>query len=411
MSSERTPLLARGHSYSPSGPSYENPHDQFCQIVGIPPSNSTDKKRKISPQSLYGRATHQFNNARALNAFIAALSTTALLAQVVIGAAVTALGASQSSHILITVFGATNTVIAGIVAYLKSRGQPMRTRMFRDDLERVVEEIENSETMWLGITNGVHGYDDIDVGDKVTVRSEVARLMRLYERAMRNNVLNNPDNYLLANADGAGTALRSRTAGGGQAVPIIAAVGPGSSAANPAAPIVAQQPAAAATAPVPPVAEDDPDESPVSAPKKPASPPSVVVPEPAKSETPAAPKPEAKVDESTDKPEDKPKAAADPAPTATGPAASTSAPAPVIPTPTPAPAPASAPPVILPSQPSPEDDPDESPVTSVRPRKSTSNGKVTGPQPTESSTQAAPAPSQTPATAPSGSPAANSKNT
>ena len=78
---------------------------------------------------------------------MASFSTTALLAQVILGAAITALGASESSHILITVFGASNTVIAGIVAYLKSRGQPMRSRMFRDDLERVVDEIENSEMM------------------------------------------------------------------------------------------------------------------------------------------------------------------------------------------------------------------------------------------------------------------------
>ncbi len=309
---------------------------------------------------------------------MASLSTTALLAQVVIGAAVTALGASQSSHILITVFGATNTVIAGIVAYLKSRGQPMRTRMFRDDLERVVDEIENSETMWLGITKGVHGYDDIDVGDKVTVRSEVARLMRLYERALRNNVLNNPDNYLLANADGVGTALRSRTAGGSQAVPVIAAVGPGSSAANPAVPAPSQQPAAAAAPPpVPVVAADDPDESPVSAPKKPTPPP-VVVPEPAKAESPAAPSTEAKADANTSKPDETPKPAPDPAPAA--PAASTPAPAP-------------APPPILPSQPSPQDDPDESPVTSARPQKSTNNGKANGPPPTENPTPGATVPS------------------
>jgi hypothetical protein len=68
----------------------------------------------------------------------------------VFGATLTALGASESSHILITLFGVLNTIIAGLVAYLKSRGQPMRARMFRDDLEQVVIEIENSEVMWLG---------------------------------------------------------------------------------------------------------------------------------------------------------------------------------------------------------------------------------------------------------------------
>lgn len=176
MDDERTPLLSRAKSY-------DDAHRQFCLMVGIPPSDGLDKHQHVGPKTLYGRATRHYFKARALHAFMASLSTTALLVQVIIGAAVTALGASESSHIAITFLGASNTVIAGIVAYLKSRGQPMRTRMFKDDLEHVVDEIENSETMWLGISKGVHGYDEIDIGDRVTVRSEVARLMRLYEKA------------------------------------------------------------------------------------------------------------------------------------------------------------------------------------------------------------------------------------
>lgn len=67
--------------------------------------------------------------------------------------------------------------------------------MYRDDLERVADEIVNSEIMWRGISDGAHGYDEIDT-DEVTVRSEVARLTRLYERAVRLNGMNNPDMYM-----------------------------------------------------------------------------------------------------------------------------------------------------------------------------------------------------------------------
>lgn len=91
-----------------------------------------------------------------------------------------------------------NTVIAGVVAYLKSRGQPMRARMFRDDMDRVVDEIENSEVMWLGISKGVLGYNALSADGKVTVRSEVARLTRLYDRAVKTNTMNNPDIYTVA---------------------------------------------------------------------------------------------------------------------------------------------------------------------------------------------------------------------
>ncbi|KAF2752937.1 hypothetical protein EJ05DRAFT_480853 [Pseudovirgaria hyperparasitica] len=76
----------------------------------------------------------------------------------------------------------------------------MRARMFRDDLERVVDEIENSEIMWLGIQKGVHGYDEIDV-DEVSVRSEVARLTRLYDRAIKNHLQSNPEGVFETSVD------------------------------------------------------------------------------------------------------------------------------------------------------------------------------------------------------------------
>jgi small basic protein len=119
-----------------------------------------------------------------------------LLTQVVLGAVITGLGASRSSHILVTVFGALNTIIAGIVAYLKSRGQPMRARMFRDDLERVVDEIENSEVMWLGVQAGVDGYEGMEGEEGISVRSEVARLTRLYDVVVRNNTMNDREFWL-----------------------------------------------------------------------------------------------------------------------------------------------------------------------------------------------------------------------
>ena len=50
----------------------------------------------------------------------------------------------------------------------------MRARMSRDDLARIVDEIENLAVMWLGISKKAYGYNAIDTEDQVTVRSEVA---------------------------------------------------------------------------------------------------------------------------------------------------------------------------------------------------------------------------------------------
>lgn len=256
--SERTPLL-NDHDRNPLP---DNEHIQFCTLVGIPPSNLPPKAHfPISHKSLYGRATHQHSTQQFNYVFTATLSNSLLLAQVVLSAALTALGASSSSHIVITIFGVLNTIIAGVVAWLKSRGQPMRSRMYRDDLERVVDEIENSETMWLGISGKCHGYGEIDVDDKVTVRSEVARLTRLYDRAVRSNTMNNPDMYMASAGGDVAVSLRARPNGSGAQgglPPVLSAQ------AMPAAPGV---PAAAPAAAPPPAPED---ESPATAPSKPA---------------------------------------------------------------------------------------------------------------------------------------------
>ncbi|KAF2832013.1 hypothetical protein CC86DRAFT_340176 [Ophiobolus disseminans] len=272
-SDEETPLLrpSRSSPYD-SQDGRSNTHDihqQFCSLAGVPPSNLPQNARHpaIARRSLYGRAVHRRNAQNRTYLITASLSNTLLLSQVVLGAALTGLGASGSSHILITVFGALNTIIAGVVAYLKSRGQPMRARMYRDDLDRVVDEIENSEVMWLGIQSGVHGYDEIAIDDNISVRSEVARLTRLYDKVVKNNTMNDPDMYINAVTDGSNAALRARP---GEPLPAptvndAPAAAPTTSAPDPSAPIGVV---------VPPVATpDDPDTAPASAPPRPKTPP------------------------------------------------------------------------------------------------------------------------------------------
>jgi hypothetical protein len=77
---------------------------------------SSTPHKSLGDHTLYGRVLKKRNWQDATYKFTAALSNGLLLTQVVLGAALTALGASESSHILITVFGAMNTVIAGMIA-------------------------------------------------------------------------------------------------------------------------------------------------------------------------------------------------------------------------------------------------------------------------------------------------------
>ena len=258
-SDERTPLLHdqpddNFRDFGADGSRDLDYHKQFCQLVGVPPSDQPDDAyHELNHKSLYGRAVGLKSSQNRVYQLTAGISNSLLLAQVVIGAAVTALGASQSSHILITLFGATNTIIAGVVAYLKSQAQPMRARMYRDDLERVVDEIENSEVMWLGISKQMHGYSDID-DKKVTVRSEVARLNRLFDRAVKNNTINSPDMYMSpAGFDGMNLALHASAGPGQPAIPAAPQILPPIPAAGPSV-------GAATSATLP-----DPDDSPATA--------------------------------------------------------------------------------------------------------------------------------------------------
>jgi len=259
MSSETTPLLwSAPKTNTTKPPSRTDVHADFCALVGVPASNAPNTNRKWPRSSLYGRATNQLFHQTITYNFTASLNNTMLLSQVVLGAAVTALGASASSHLLITIIGALNTVIAGLVAYLKSRGQPMRARMYREDLERVVDEIENAEVMFLGISLGVSGYDDAVTEYDVTVRSEVARLTRLYDRAVENNTRNNPDTYVAAGADVMGAGI------GRAKQPVVSQVPPQTQDSTAAAPSTVAAPVVAAA----PVADSNPDSSPASAPPK-----------------------------------------------------------------------------------------------------------------------------------------------
>lgn len=338
----------------------QDAHKQFCTLTGCPPSNLGPKEKWAVPKkSLYGRCVQALSSQRRTYNFSASLNNILLLSQVILGAALTALGASASSHILITIFGATNTIIAGLVAYLKSRGQPMRARMYRDDLERIVDEIENSEVMWRGISNGAHGYDEIDT-DEVTVRSEVARLTRLYDRAIRLNGMNNPDMYMagaggLDGSSNNGLRGRAMPAGMTNTLPAVAPAAPQPSAENagPAVPTEATPEDASPATKVDVEKDDDKkdtnEESKTDG-KKPAT-------DGANDEPP-------KAESSTSKPAAEPSVSSPTAPpsaSATPASSSTPAPTPAQPTPQPAPQPSA-----VAAVPNLMDDPDASPATAAR---------------------------------------------
>ncbi|OJJ31228.1 hypothetical protein ASPWEDRAFT_176318 [Aspergillus wentii DTO 134E9] len=77
--------------------------------------------------------------------FFSILINTCLGIQIVVAAALTALGAASGPHSAVTAFGAINTIMAGILTYLKGSGLPDRLKHYQNEWRNIREYIEQRE--------------------------------------------------------------------------------------------------------------------------------------------------------------------------------------------------------------------------------------------------------------------------
>jgi hypothetical protein len=91
MSDEQEPLL-QDSNYPAYGDRSNDPHEQFCMLVGVPSSERGARGPTPRPTSLYQRATKERHRQSITYMISASLSNTLLLTQVVLGATLTALG-------------------------------------------------------------------------------------------------------------------------------------------------------------------------------------------------------------------------------------------------------------------------------------------------------------------------------
>lgn len=100
---------------------------------------TADLQKKLIRKKQHQRAQYRL---------ISAIFNLLAIAQIIIGAAITALGPSGGEHILaITILGAFNTSIAGLLALLKGRGLPQRLRRNMGELSKVLDFIQERATM------------------------------------------------------------------------------------------------------------------------------------------------------------------------------------------------------------------------------------------------------------------------
>lgn len=123
----------------------------FRNLIGIHslPPDPRHPTRPAENQGTYKRLVDAEVKARIQYYFSSSLINTCLLAQIVIAAALTALGAANASHIAITILGSANTVIAGGMTYLKGQGLPERLMQYANGLRKVREYLEERERQFM----------------------------------------------------------------------------------------------------------------------------------------------------------------------------------------------------------------------------------------------------------------------
>lgn len=107
--------------------------------------------------------------------FVAVFSNSLLFLQILIAASLTALGAinDRRAGTAIIFLGATNTVIAGLLTYFKSRNQPNRARQFRNDLAAIVDQLDDTEA---NFQNPAYKGNEFEEIEKIRAAYKQARL-------------------------------------------------------------------------------------------------------------------------------------------------------------------------------------------------------------------------------------------
>jgi hypothetical protein len=168
----------------------------FRHMVGIystkgfsgstdPGQNNLHFDGRAAPNvGIYNRVCHREAAAKRGFKFASLMINGCLGLQVIVAAALTAMGAANTNHVAITAFGAINTVIAGILTYLKGSGLPNRIRWAENEWKKVREYIEQRER------------DFSRPNCQLDVQEVVQVIEAMYEEVKADIANNTPDAYV-----------------------------------------------------------------------------------------------------------------------------------------------------------------------------------------------------------------------
>lgn len=204
---ERTPLLL-------DGPSDDAQHSinsnlvTFRNAIGINVRTSSSNPHEIEnarskPSGLYKEIIHLQRSQTIKYYCFEVFYYSALIAQILVGAILAALGSLASTHpTIITVLGILNTATAGILALLKGQGLPDRLRKDAYQMKKVQDYIEETDIR-LAIGEELHPAE---------LDAVVEKVFDMYNTARDTAEMNHPSNYA-HQVDGPETSTRSSKGG------------------------------------------------------------------------------------------------------------------------------------------------------------------------------------------------------
>jgi hypothetical protein len=189
---------------------------EFRNLVGIESNSDLNNKGRPAPNlGIYYRTVCAEKSSNRWYTFWAILVNACLGIQVIVAAALTAIGASgQTERAAIVVLGAINTAIAGFLTYLKGSGLPNRMRYYASEWTKLREYIEQRER---------------DFGEEkceLKVSDEVTTIEKMYESVRADVDANIPDKFV-------GVSQRQINKGGVQPLPLISEPASNSTPSNP----------------------------------------------------------------------------------------------------------------------------------------------------------------------------------
>ncbi|KJZ68920.1 hypothetical protein HIM_11687 [Hirsutella minnesotensis 3608] len=135
-------------------------------IDTVPMLTASTHTRRIAPNvGLFSRIVRAERLAARNYHVLNMLVNACLAIQFIIGASLTALGASGGSSSAVAAFGAINTIIAGILTYLKGSGLPERYRHVEDGFKTVREYAEQRERQFCLADCPLDPFDEVQTVD------------------------------------------------------------------------------------------------------------------------------------------------------------------------------------------------------------------------------------------------------